>query len=41
MRPYTHLTPFEREKLMLLHNNGTGISEIARCLGRHNSTISR
>ncbi len=41
MRPYTHLTPFEREKLMSLHSNGTGISEIARCLGRHKSTISR
>lgn len=41
MRPYAHLTPFEREKLMSLHNNGKGISETARCLGRHKSTISR
>ena len=41
MRPYTHLTPFEREKLMSLHDSGKGISEIARCLGRHKSTISR
>nr|WP_326830853.1 helix-turn-helix domain-containing protein [Pyramidobacter porci] len=40
MRPYAHLTPFEREKLMSLHNNGKGISETARCLGRHKSTIS-
>ncbi|OON89553.1 hypothetical protein B0D78_02960 [Pyramidobacter sp. C12-8] len=41
MRSYIHLTPFDREKLMLLHNNGEGISEIARRPGRHKSTISR
>jgi IS30 family transposase len=35
------LTPEERERLCLLHAQGKNQSEIARCLRRHNSTISR
>jgi IS30 family transposase len=35
------LTPEERERLCLLKAQGKNQAEIARCLGRHRSTISR
>ena len=41
MRNYHHLTPSEREKLMLLHSQGKAISEIASVMKRNKSTISR
>ena len=41
MGQYSHLTPEEREEIMLMRHDGRGVSEIARSLGRDKSTISR
>ncbi len=38
---YTHLTPFEQEKILFFLAEGTSITEIARLLKRSKSTISR
>lgn len=38
---YTHLTPFEREKILFFLAVGKSITEIAHLLGRSKSTISR
>ena len=38
---YTHLTPFEREKILFFLAEGKSITEIAHLLNRSNSTISR
>ena len=38
---YTHLTPFEREKILFFLAEGKSITEIARLLKRSKSTISR
>lgn len=39
--PYTHLTPTERGQMQALQESGCSQAEIARCLGRHRSTIKR
>lgn len=36
-----YLSFTEREEIALLHAQGRGVRDIARCLGRHPSTISR
>lgn len=41
MSCYSHLTIEERESLMLFHEKGIGIRQIAKALGRSPSTISR
>ena len=41
MSCYSHLTIEERESLMLFHEEGIGIRQIAKALGRSPSTISR
>lgn len=41
MSCYSHLTIEERESLMLFHEKGMGIRQIAKALGRSPSTISR
>lgn len=38
---YTHLTPFEREKILFFPAEGKSITEIAHLLSRNKSTISR
>ena len=38
---YTHLTPFEREKILFFLAEGKSITEIAHLLKRSKSTISR
>ena len=38
---YTHLTPFEREKILFFLAVGKSITEIAHLLSRSKSTISR
>ena len=38
---YTHLTPFEREKILFFRADGKSITEIAHLLNRSKSTISR
>ena len=38
---YTHLTPFEREKILFFLAEGKSITEIAHLLERSKSTISR
>ena len=38
---YTHLTPFEREKILFFLAEGKSITEIAHLLNRSKSTISR
>ena len=38
---YTHLTPFEREKILFFLAEGKSITEIAHLLKRNKSTISR
>lgn len=38
---YTHLTPFEREKILFFLAGGKSITEIAPLLKRSKSTISR
>lgn len=38
---YTHLTPFEREKILFFLAKGKSIMEIAHLLNRSKSTISR
>lgn len=38
---YTHLTPFEREKILFFLAEGKSITEIAHLLDRSKSTISR
>ena len=37
----THLTPFEREKILFFLAEGNSITEIAHLLNRSKSTISR
>ena len=41
MNTYRHLTPLERESIMLMLNQGVSISHMARVLNRNKSTISR
>ena len=41
MSTYPHLTPIERDFIMILHNKGESPAAIARELGRHRSTIKR
>ncbi len=41
MYHYTHLTPFEREKILFFLAEGKSITEIAHLLKRSKSTISR
>lgn len=41
MCPYTHLTAFEREKILFFLAEGKSITEIAHLLKRSKSTISR
>ena len=41
MRTYPHLTPIERDFIMILHNKGESPAAIVRELGRHRSTIKR
>lgn len=41
MNHYQHLTPKEREFIMISHHDGLSISEISRLLNRNKSTISR
>lgn len=38
---YTHLTPFEREKILFFLAEGKSITEIVHLLNRSKSTISR
>ena len=38
---YTHLTPFEQEKILFFLAEGKSITEIAHLLKRSKSTISR
>ena len=38
---YTHLTPFEREKILFFLAKGKSVTEIAHLLDRSKSTISR
>lgn len=38
---YTHLTPFEREKILFFLAEGKSVTEIAHLLDRSKSTISR
>lgn len=38
---YTHLTPFEREKILFFLTDGKSVTEIAHLLKRSKSTISR
>lgn len=38
---YTHLTPFEREKILFFLAEGKSVTEIAHLLKRSKSTISR
>ena len=38
---YTHLTPFEREKILFFLAEGKSVTEIANLLNRSKSTISR
>ena len=38
---YTHLTPFEREKILFFLAEGKSVTEIAHLLNRSKSTISR
>lgn len=41
MHPYSHLSLFEREHIMISKSQNKSISEIANDLGRNKSTISR
>ena len=41
MYHYTHLTPFEREKILFFLAEGKSVMEIALLLNRSKSTISR
>lgn len=41
MSHYKHLTPEEREKILLLHSKNYSITYIAAAIGRNKSTISR
>ena len=41
MSTYPHLTPIERDFIMILHNKGESPAAIVRELGRHRSTIKR
>lgn len=38
---YTHLTPFEREKILFFLTDGKSVTEIAHLLKRSKSTLSR
>ena len=38
---YAHLNPDDRDRIAVMYNKGTSISDIARELGRNKSTISR
>lgn len=40
MSSYIHLTPFEREQILLFHEPHYSLAKIARILGRDESTIS-
>ena len=39
--PYRHLSSVERDEIAQMHFSGLSLSEIARRLGRHKSTIGR
>lgn len=41
MKPYTHLSEKERDRIAVLHSRGHTLREIARALGRHFSSLSR
>lgn len=41
MSHYKHITPEEREKILLLHSQNCTITYIANSIGRDKSTISR
>lgn len=41
MGHYKHLSPEEREDIMVLRSHGKSISETARRIGRDKSTVSR
>lgn len=41
MSSYIHLTPFEREQILLFHERRYSLAKIACLLGRDKSTISR
>ena len=41
MYHYTHLTPFEREKILFFLTDGKSVTEIVHLLSRNKSTISR
>lgn len=41
MKPYTHLTDQERDKIAVLRSRGHTLRNIARVLGRHFSSLSR
>jgi IS30 family transposase len=38
---YAHLNPDDRDRIAVMYNKGTSISDIARELGRNKGTISR
>ena len=41
MRRYTHLTAGERDRIAEMRASGSGVREIAREIGRSESTVSR
>ena len=41
MSHYKHITPEEREKILLLHSQNCTITYIANSIGRDKSTISQ
>ena len=41
MGQYRHLSPSEREDIMLMRHGGASVGEIARAIGRSKSTVSR
>lgn len=40
MSHYKHITPLEREKILVLHSHNYSITYIADNIGRYKSTIS-
>lgn len=41
MKPSSHLSSSERDKITILHGEGLSVRKIAKELGRNPSTISR
>ena len=41
MSHYKHITPEEREKILVLRSQNHSITYIASCIGRDKSTVSR